>query len=389
MKIFVLTAVILIVIVSVAGVFLIDTAVAPAVSGPPAVSSEPGLPDPAETPQPEEPEHSESQEIAGADAIDFTKFMIYIEPEPPNTIVTVTISAAGDVTLGGDPRGSNQFIREFERNDRDHSVFLRNVKPVFDMSDLSIVNLEGALTESTAHRARQFVFRGPPHFAKILSTGGVDVVTLANNHTIDFLDRGYRDTIEALEAEGVAYFGNEFNTIMDVNGIKVGLFGFSVWYDASYIRNNIASAIEDLKERGAQVIIGYFHWGFEHVNMPHTYQRNIGRFTIDSGADLLLGAHPHVLQGIEVYKGKNIVYSLANFSFGGNNHPADQDTFIFQQTFTFDNGILLDTNETNIIPARISSVRNRNDFQPILVEGEDAERILRRMDTYSEWVAGW
>ena len=301
---------------------------------------------------------------------------------------TITISAAGDTTLGGDSRwaGYHRFMREFERNGRDHSFFLRNVRDIFEASDLAILNLEGTLTYAEEHIDKEFVFRGPPHFAQILSSGGVDVVTIANNHTIDFHDIGYRDTIRALEAENIAYFGNEFNTILEVNGINVGLFGFRIWNAYQGNRNRITSAIYDLKNRGAQLIIAYHHWGDEHVNMPNNVQRTMGRFTIDSGAHLVLGAHPHVIQGIEEYKGRNIVYSLANFSFGGNSNPSDQDTFIFQQTFKFYNGELIDTNDTNIIPAFISSTRAYNNFQPTLATGQDKDRILQRLFTYSGWL---
>jgi len=310
-----------------------------------------------------------------------------IEP-PPSPYVTITISAAGDNTLGGDSRwaGYHRFMREFYNSGGDHSFFFRNVRQIFYESDLAIVNLEGTLTYAEEHMDKEFVFRGPPHFAKILSEGAVDVVTIANNHTIDFFERGYQDTIEALEAVGLAYFGNEFNTIVEVNGIKVGLFGFRVWNTYQFNKNRIVAAIDDLREQGAQLIIAYHHWGYENVNMANHVQRTMGRFTVESGADLVLGAHPHVIQGIEVYQGVNIVYSLANFSFGGNSNPPDQDTFIFQQTFTFYNGVLLDTNETNIIPVMVSATRAYNNFQPTVAEGEDADRILRRLQTYSEWL---
>ena len=311
----------------------------------------------------------------------------YIEEEDCN-LVTVTISAAGDVTLGGDRRwaGYHAFMREFERSGRDHSHFLSNVRHIFEEDDLTIVNLEGTLTYATEHMDKTFVFRGSPHFAQILSSSGVDVVSLANNHTIDFFDRGYRDTIASLEAEDVAYFGNEFNTILEVNGIYVGLFGYSIWNDSQHNRNLISASIADLRDRGAQLIIAYFHWGREGQNSIVPHQRTIGRFTIYSGADLVLGAHPHVLQGIEEYRGRYIVYSLANFSFGGNANPSDQDTMIFQQTFTFDDGVLQDTNDINIISAFISSVREYNNFQPTPATGEDAERILQRVRTYSDWL---
>jgi len=307
------------------------------------------------------------------------------EAEAESEIVTITISAAGDITLGGDRRwrGYHQFMRYFERYG--HEFFLRNVHDIFYESCLAIVNLEGTLTYANQHIDKEFVFRGPPHFSQILSYGAVDVVTIANNHTIDFFDQGYRDTINALRGEGIIYFGNEFNTIIEVNGIKVGLFGFRIWNPYHHNRTRIENAIADLRERGAQLVIAYHHWGDENVNQANNVQRTMGRFTIESGADLVLGSHPHVIQGIEVYQGRNIVYSLANFSFGGNSNPTDQDTFIFQQTFSFYNGELMDTNETYIIPVMISSTRSHNNFQPTVAEGGDAERILERLRRYSSF----
>ena len=306
-----------------------------------------------------------------------------LEPEPetepePDPVVTITISAAGDVTLGGCPvSGSYRvFMNEFEANGSDHSFLFRNVRHIFLDDDLTIVNLEGTLTNETRHMGKTFNFRAPPHFAMSLSSSGIDVVSLANNHSSDFWETGYNETIESLDAEGVSSFGNARNTIMDVNGINIGLFGFLTWSDSREHRNNITAAIEDLQDRGADLIIAYFHWGIEKDYRPNSTQRNLGRFTIDSGADLVLGAHPHVIQGIEVYNGKNIVYSLANFSFGGNRRPFDMDSFIFQQTFTFENGILLDTNETNIIPVRTTSARTYNNYQPTPAYGRDAERIM-------------
>ena len=312
----------------------------------------------------------------------------HYEPAPPSNLVTVTLSAAGDTTLGGDRRwaGYHAFMREFENSGRDHSHFLRNIAHIFYESDLSIVNLEGTLTYAEEHMDKQFVFRGPPHFAQILSSSHVDAVTISNNHTIDFGQRGYEDTVAALRAEDIAYFGNEFKTIMEVNGIQVGMFGYRIWQDTAENRNRISAAIAYLQDRGAQLIIAYYHWGIERENHPEQYQINIGRYTIRNGADLVLGAHPHVVQGIEEYMGRFIVYSLANFSFGGNANPPDQDSFIFQQTFSFYNGVLIPDNVKNVIPIFVSSVRYRNDFQPTVAEGTDAERILARIERYSEWL---
>jgi poly-gamma-glutamate synthesis protein (capsule biosynthesis protein) len=172
---------------------------------------------------------------------------------------------------------------------------------------------------------------------------------------------------------------------MEINGIQVGMFGYRIWDDSAFNKNRIRAAIEDLQNRGAQLIIAYYHWGVEGENRPEQYQINIGRYSIRNGADLVLGAHPHVVQGIEEYMGRFIVYSLANFCFGGNSNPADQDSFIFQQTFTFYHGELQPDIDKNIIPIFVSSVRYRNDFVPTIAEGADAERILARIERYSQW----
>lgn len=303
-------------------------------------------------------------------------------------VATITISAAGDTTLGGDTRwaGYHAFQRIYRENDGDLSYFFRNVAHIFAASDLSIVNFEGTLTHAEEHLDNQFVFRGDPHLASILRYGNIDAVTIANNHTGDFLARGLLDTRQALTDHGIVYFGNEFNRILEVNGINVGLFGFSVWAPGAWNENRIRAAIDDLNARGAQLIIAYFHWGTENTNHINDTQRTMGRFTIDAGAHLVLGSHPHVIQGIEIYNGRNIVYSLANFCFGGNANPVDQDTFIFQQTFTFVGGVLQQDNNTNLIPAFISSTRRYNNFQPTVAEDEDAMRILRRLELYSSWV---
>ena len=299
-------------------------------------------------------------------------------------VVTLTISAAGDVVLGGDRRwsGYHAFMREYRDNGLEW--FFYNVRHIFEESCLSIVNLEGVLTDITSpHMDKTFVFRGPPHFAQILNYGNIDIVSVANNHTIDFFDRGYQDTLQALRDHGILYFGNEFNTITNVNGIYVGLFGFLTWSDTPHNRNLITAAIQDLQQRGAQLIIAYHHWGIELATHPSPTQINIGRFTLDQGAHLVLGAHPHVLQGIEVHNGRNIVYSLGDFSFGGNAGRVSE-TMIFQQTFTFIDGELQDTNETNIIPAIMSSVRYRNNMQPTILDGEDAQLLLDRIAQYNE-----
>lgn len=300
---------------------------------------------------------------------------------------TITISATGDCTLGTDE--GFDYKRSFKgKYDavQNPAYFFQNVQPILAQDDLTIVNMEGTLTEETTREPKQFAFKGDAAYAKILSSGAVEAANLANNHSFDYGKKSYEDTIAALEAEGISSFGYERTAIMDIKGIKVGLAG--VYELAKHIdcKQDLLDNIASLKEQGAQLIVVSFHWGQEKENIPNNVQVELAHTAIDNGADLVLGHHPHVLQGIEEYKGKNIVYSLGNFCFGGNSAPRDMDTMIFQQTFTLKDGELQQDNVTNILPCKISSAyaEGYNNYQPVLAEGEQKEKIFQRLSEYSQ-----
>lgn len=306
-------------------------------------------------------------------------------PEVQET--TITISAAGDCTLGTD-EGFN-YKRSFKgKYDavQDPAYFFQNVQPVFAQDDLTIVNMEGTLTEETTREPKQFAFKGDAEYAKILTAGAVETANLANNHSFDYGKKSYEDTITALEAEGISSFGYERTAVMDIKGVKVGLAGVYELAEHIDCKQDLLDNIASLKEQGAQIIIVSFHWGQEKENVPSDVQVELAHTAVDNGADLVLGHHPHVLQGIEEYKGKNIVYSLGNFCFGGNSAPSDMDTMIFQQTFTVKDGKLQEDNVTNILPCKISSAYEEgyNNYQPILAEGEQKEKIFERLSEYSQ-----
>lgn len=306
-------------------------------------------------------------------------------PEVQET--TITISAAGDCTLGTD-EGFN-YKRSFKgKYDavQDPAYFFQNVQPVFAQDDLTIVNMEGTLTEETTREPKQFAFKGDAEYAKILTAGAVEAANLANNHSFDYGKKSYEDTITALEAEGISSFGYERTAVMDIKGVKVGLAGVYELAEHINCKQDMLDNIASLKEQGAQIIIVSFHWGQEKENVPSDVQVELAHTAIDNGADLVLGHHPHVLQGIGEYKGKNIVYSLGNFCFGGNSAPSDMDTMIFQQTFTVKDGKLQEDNVTNILPCKISSAYEEgyNNYQPILAEGEQKEKIFERLSEYSQ-----
>lgn len=306
-------------------------------------------------------------------------------PEVQET--TITISAAGDCTLGTD-EGFN-YKRSFKgKYDavQDPAYFFQNVQPVFAQDDLTIVNMEGTLTEETTREPKQFAFKGDAEYAKILTAGAVETANLANNHSFDYGKKSYEDTITALEAEGISSFGYERTAVMDIKGVKVGLAGVYELAEHIDCKQDLLDNIASLKEQGAQIIIVSFHWGQEKENVPSDVQVELAHAAVDNGADLVLGHHPHVLQGIEEYKGKNIVYSLGNFCFGGNSAPSDMDTMIFQQTFTVKDGKLQEDNVTNILPCKISSAYEKgyNNYQPILAEGDQKEKIFERLSEYSQ-----
>lgn len=302
-----------------------------------------------------------------------------------NKTVSFTISAVGDCTFGTDKNFAYEGSMPAKYDEvGDFNYFFENVKSVFEEDDLTIVNFEGTLTDSTTREDKQFAFKADKSYAEILTDGFVEAANLANNHSKDYGEQSYNDTMDALDEAGITNFGYDRVAIKKVKGIKVGLVGTYVLADGLGVKDSMEKNIQDLKDEGAQVIIASFHWGEEKAEYPNDVQVELAHAAIDAGADLVLGHHPHVLQGIEQYKGKNIVYSLGNFCFGGNMYPSDMDTMIFQQTFTLKGGKLQEDNVTNIIPCSVSSVEGYNNYQPTPAAGEKETEILNKITQRSQ-----
>lgn len=304
---------------------------------------------------------------------------VHIEIPPMKQETTLTISAVGDCTLGWDDRSSytNSLPYELNAQNNDYSYFFRGVYDILSNDDLTIANLETTFTDCTTRADKKFTFKGPSDYTNILTSGSVEAVNLANNHTMDYLQEGYQDTLDALETTSLSYFGNGIYSVIELKGIKIGLCGIQGWNEKTACQN-IDDAMSYFNEQGTDLEIFSFHWGQERVYNQNSTQENVARYAIDCGADLVLGHHPHVLQGIEEYNGKYIVYSLGNFVFGGNKNPSDKDTMIFQITFCYKDDTIIDTT-VNIIPVSLSSVTNRNDYQPTVLEGEEKEKILKKV----------
>ena len=307
--------------------------------------------------------------------------VIEVKPE----IKEVVISAIGDCTLGTDDNFGYErsFTNVLDDNDRNFSYFFSGVIDVLSDDDLTIANLETTFTDASVKSEKKFNFKGDYDYTNILTSGSIEAVNLANNHTYDFLEEGFNDTKSALNEASIPYFGYNEYKIMDVKGIKIGLAGLSGWNEET-AKNNTLKAIEYFKEENTDLIIMTYHWGNEYEYEQNSTQQNIARFAIDNGADLIIGHHPHILQGIEEYNGKYIVYSLGNFVFGGNKNPKDKDTMIFREVFHFENGILTNTN-IEIIPCSLSGVKDRNDYRPIILYGEDKDNVLKKIMKFSNF----
>ena len=300
-----------------------------------------------------------------------------------NLNTQITISLVGDCTLGTDEAFAYDTSLNAYQLYRGSDYFLQNVKTIFAEDDLTIINMEGPLTESTERNGEKFAFKGAPGFVDILSGSSVEAANLANNHSHDYGEQGFEDTKRILSDAGITAFGYDETALITIKGIKIGLVGIYELHDHLERTRQLKDNIAKVKQEGADLIITIFHWGNERETIPDSNQMALGHIAIDYGADLVAGHHPHVLQGIDEYRGKYIVYSLGNFCFGGNSAPDDMDTMIFQQTFTIQSGEVLTDENITLIPCSISSETGFNNYQPTPAEGSEAERILQKIDERS------
>lgn len=302
-------------------------------------------------------------------------------PEPvlqADGSLVVTITAVGDVTIGWDVqherRGYGLFDQELKKQNNDPNFIFRNVKSIFAEDDLTIANFEGVLADESAiswKKRNEFNFLGDPSYASVLSQNSVEAVTLENNHVDDFGQAGIDATIAAMENAGVVWSNKGHMGVYETQGIKIGMLAYQIVpplrsdeLTAEQLQQVVAADIAKAKETCDLVTVS-FHWGKELDYAPRDEspyrQITLGRAAIDAGADLVLGHHSHRINPIEQYQGKYIVYSLANCSFAGNKKPSDMFTFIFQTRFRFRDGEVVER-AFRIIPCRISSRKDRNDF---------------------------
>jgi poly-gamma-glutamate synthesis protein (capsule biosynthesis protein) len=298
-----------------------------------------------------------------------------VEPEFPQTY---TLTFVGDCTLGTMPEWKTYggcFDKVIGSN---YDLPFHNIRHYFESDDCTFINFEGVLADGGIPEEKRFTFIGPTDHVSILTGSSVEVANLANNHSYDFGIEGYQSTTKTLRDNGVTYIENAKTALYTTNsGLKIGMYGMSF----SLNTDNMRKDVQLLKDAGADVIVAAVHWGIERDYIHNETQTSIAHKLIDAGVNIVWGHHPHVLQPIEIYNDGIIYYSTGNFSFGGNHNPFDKDTAIFQQTITKDLDGTITIGKLNVIPCRLSSVEEHNDFQPIPYNTDNPgfARVLQKL----------
>jgi len=304
-----------------------------------------------------------------------------LEPTPEPTVdptvpvlegdgsVQLTMSFTGDFTIGENVQhdGKSIFIKELEKQNNDIHFPFRNVRDILLADDLTMINFEGTLTTAGRNpdkRNNSYLFRAKPEWVEILPAGGVETVSLENNHVLDMGEDGLAETKRTLLSAGISYASEDEPAVFYVKGVKIGSLAYQTFGGRhDELIKKVPADIQALRDDGCEVIIVSYHWGDELDYYPNNNQVRLGRATVDAGADLVIGHHSHRINPIEYYNGKYICYSLANFSFAGNNKPNDMASFVFQVRMRVKDGAVT-SEEFKIVPIRISSRTDYNDFAP-------------------------
>ena len=313
-------------------------------------------------------------------------------PKPTPKIDEVTLSCAGDCTIGTDPKFNySTSLNAMVSKVGDKAYFFKNVQKYFAKDDMTLVNFEGTLTDRTTRADKTFTFKGPASFINIITKGNIESVAFANNHCRDFGQGSYEDTIATFKKAGVKY--SSYSTVgtytvkKEKTGtkIKIGMISVNGLEGEYASEQYIKKGIQKLKKKKCSLIVVSMHAGIERQYTPNGTQVNIAHYAVNAGADLVLGHHPHVLHGVEKYKGVYIVYSLGNFCFGGNSNPSDKDTMIARPVFTFKNGKLQKKKTTlKLIPCCLSSTMSYNNYQPTPKKGSERTRLLKKINGMCE-----
>lgn len=302
------------------------------------------------------------------------------EPAETDPQRRYVLTLGGDCTLGGNPgqvladQGFVTIVGE------DYQYPFRNIRPWLAGDDFTMVNLECVLTDNGHPVVRDHPFQGKEAYTDILSGSSVEVVSLANNHTMDYGETGYKTTCTVLDNAGISYVERDKSRIITLeSGLTIGIYT-SVYYkmDAKVIQKEIAA----LREAGADVVIFAAHWGYEGNYKPRKEEKNIARAAVDAGADIVYGTHPHVLQPVETYKNGVIFYSLGSLCYGGSVQVKDMDTALVQVELIVGEDGAVSVDKWTAVPCSISSEENLNNYQPTPYadDSDGYRRVMSKLD---------
>ena len=308
----------------------------------------------------------------------------------------ITITFTGDVTLGSEETKKNKpesFNGYAAREGYDY--FFRNFREMFAADDLTVINLEGVLSDSNRQEntKKTYRFRGPAEYAEILVRSSIEACGISNNHTKDFGKQGYNATRDALTKYGVGYFGAKEYYIFEKDGIKIAFFAL-VSPIVQGSREWAGELTERLrKEEGVNAVVLCIHAGQEYDPHHNITQKNYAELAFKYfGADLVIMHHPHVLQGVEIQNNRYVCYSLGNFCFGGNTKIRSLETMVVQADLYFEDSGAYKGQQLRLYPAHIASSAkepgDENDFLPRLVTGDEAMAVLQLVQNDTDYELG-
>jgi len=289
----------------------------------------------------------------------------------------ITMSFIGDCLIASYMGEKTEGSLNWTAERKPPEYFFEKVAKIFLEDDITVANLENVFTDSelkpVEKSGRAFWFKSPAKNARILAKGGVDAVTVENNHSYDYGRQGFLDTLEAVEKAGIKAGYNGNPVIIEKNGIRVGIVCCGLWVYSHYTR--AVRQVEEI-EPVTDIQIVYFHGGEEKIHQPEEWKKKAARKIAEAGADLVIGSHPHVLQPMEIYHGVPIVYSLGNFVYGGNRKPENR-TIVFQAFFEIEGGQVKVSYD--IIPCYVYT-GSTNNWQPdIITDTAEKEKVFEFM----------
>ena len=302
-------------------------------------------------------------------------------PEPAASFTgTVTMTFLGDCTLGGESKNrttATGFIKRVEENGYDYPM--QALKALTKTDDLTVANLEGVLTDRKLKKVQKtYNFSGPTSMTQVLTRAEIECVTLANNHSHDYGAAGYADTKAALQAAGVAWFGTDAAALWESeSGLRIGFIGVNYSLYTSQL-NAYTRQMQALRDAGCAAVITVMHAGEEYTQTISGLQKQIAERAVEAGTDLIVGHHPHVVQGFDLVGGVPVVYSLGNCAFGGARHVKDTDALVLRAELAFEAGKLSEIT-LRFYPIAITTDERYNDFSPVFLKGDDAWRVLEKM----------